>query len=390
MMTALLILAKHNMSDDVEQFENSEAEELLEKAANFYAENKLEAAETVLSEVTQKFPDLFEAWAAYGDFLLNVGEPNRALAPLRKAVKLAFHEGIGHYLLGAAYTKVGRFHLAERELETAEKFLADKADIFAHLGRVKVMLGKLDEGRKLIFAALKDDPENPFIKADMAQSFVVEKNFAEALRWAESIQSGEPFFKENAASIRKLKEDFDALSSEKREESRQQSLVGENGNKARIEMMLALGDDGNGLTEDDIAEITEEMKLYGLTGQITIVKDPEDPKSKSLMEFIKMHEELGLGMGRKPEKLSSSRICELEKTISGGADISEKKKAIVRLAVSGAKESLEALARFLKNPEIGELKFWSEIAYDECRMLNSGISESEPSVIFRHIDEDKK
>lgn len=369
-------------------FENPEAEELLRKAGDLFSENKLEAAETVLRQVTEKFPDFFPGWASWGDFYLNVGRPDRALASLRKAVQLAFYDGMGHYLLGVAYLRVARFHLAERELEAAEKLLVEKADVRAHLGRAKVMLSNIEEGRKLIVEALKDDPENPFVKADMAQSYAAEKNYEGALRWVESIQSDDPFFAENVASLRKLKEDFDRLTPEEQKASREETLNKGAGNKMRIEMMLSLADGGNGLAPEDIAEINEEMRLYGLTGQITVIKDPESPRSKAALEFIKMHEKLGLGMGEKPEKLAPEKVRELEGVIAGGKSARNRKKAIVLLASSGAPEALETLARLRENPGLENLRLWIELAHDECRLRNSGVSEGEPSVIFRDLGED--
>ncbi|KKS38332.1 MAG: hypothetical protein A3G49_06075 [Candidatus Sungbacteria bacterium RIFCSPLOWO2_12_FULL_41_11] len=376
------------MSEDTDKiFGNTEAEELLGKAADLFYENKYEAAETVLKEVIEKFPEFFPGWAASGDFYLNVGRPDKALAPLRKAVRLSFYEGIGHYLLGAAYIKVARFHLAERELEAAEKLLEEKADVKAHLGRAKFMLGKIEEGRKLIAEAVNDDPDNSFIRCDLAQTYVAEKNFTEALRLAENISSDDPFFKKNAAFIRKLKEDFDRLTPEEQEKNREESLSGKAGQKMRIEMLLGLADAGEGLTKEDMAEITEEMRLFGLTGQITMMKDENDPKSKDVLEFIKMHEELGLGMGNKVKKFSSAEIRELTDALLEDTPVLEKKKTLVKLASSGHKKALGTLKRFCENPRPGELKFWAELAYDECRLINSGVSETEPPVIFRNLEE---
>lgn len=378
------------MSDGInETFENPEAEELLGKAADLFSENKLEAAEIALRQITGKFPNFFPGWASLGDFYLNVGRPDRALAPLRQATRLAFYEGIGHYLLGVAYIKVARFHLAERELEMAGNLLTEKADVRAHLGRAKMMLGNIEEGRKLIAEALRDEPDNPFIKADMAQSYAAEKNYEEALRWAEDIQSDNPFFAENAAELRKLKEGFDRLTSEEQKASKEEAFNKEAGNKMRIEMMLSLADGGNGLTPEDIAEINEEMRLHGLTGQITAIRDPNDPKSKAAIEFVKMHEELGLGMGKKPQKIAPEKIRELEGIVKGGKAVKEKKKAIVLLAFSGLAEALGALGRLLKNPPTEDLKLWIELANDECRLINSGVSEGEPAVIFRNLEDDR-
>lgn len=382
----VMLSAYLNMPQTSELFENPEAEELLGKAADLFSENKPEAAETVFGQITQSFPKFFPGWAACGDFYMRVGRPDRALPSLRKAIQLAPFEGMGHYLLGIAYLKAARFNLAERELEISDKLFSGKTDVKAHLGRAKVMLGKIEEGRRLIAKAHEEDPDNPFIRADMAQSYLADKNFIEALRWAESISSENKFFQENTAFIRKLKEDFERLTSEEQKKSRQEFLKPEAENKMRIEMLLALADAGEGIVEDDLVEITEEMRLYGLTGQVTIVKDENDPKSRAVMEFIKMHEELEFGIRSGTEKLSPEKIKKFADILLGEAPLRKKKEAIVLLASSGSKDALAILEDFFRNPRPEELKLWRDAALDECRLINSGVSGKEPPVIFRHLE----
>lgn len=253
------------------------AEAMFMDAANFFFDGKVEKAFKVFGELNAKFPKFYPGLAAHGDILLHAGLPALALEPLRKAVRLVAHEGRGFFLLGVAYLQVGRFHHAARAFDTANALLSEEErdETRAYLGRVKIMLGEIEEGQRLIQEALKKDISNAFFHTDMAQSFVQIAEFDEALKWCESslaLAPGHKFILDNIRHIKKFRSEFLKMSPVKREARRKLVRTKLYQEQMRIECLLdqlkySL------ITPEDFTEVKEELKMNGITGRLNMFSD---------------------------------------------------------------------------------------------------------------------
>lgn len=359
---------------------------MLMDAVELFAAGKIEKADDGFEKLTKKFPKFYPGLAAYGDFLLQIGMPAQALTPLRQAVRLAAHEGIGYYLLGAAYLKMARFHFAEKALASANALLAekDRIDVLAHLGRARLMQGRIEEARKLIGQALKKDYTNPYVHMDMAQTYVSTCDFDEAMKWVRSAQAlalDNKFVTLNARSIKKLKTDFDARSPKKQAERRKAMNSKEYNKQMRIQLLME-SLKASPATSDDLAEVTEELKIAGLSGQITMLRDPRAPGSREALEYIKAHEKF---VHRKTP-LAPSEYKEFSAVLLNKKNpIKEKKRALVMLAHQGSRQSLKILEEYNKNPD-PKLKVWTTMAAEECRSFYERSSKSAPVVKIHKLD----
>lgn len=267
-----------NQINNEKVFYDPMAEAMFMDAAKFFFDGKVDKAFKTFSELNTKFPKFYPGLAAHGDVLLHAGLPALALEPLRKAVRLVAHEGKGFFLLGVAYLQVGRFHHAARAFDTASALLSEEErdEVQAYLGRVKIMLGEIEEGQRLIQEALKKDISNAFFHTDMAQSFVQIAEFDEALKWCEgalALASGNKFILENIRHIKKLRSEFLRMSPAKQATRRKLVRTKTYEEQMRVELLLdslkySL------ISPEDFAEVREELKMNGLHARLTMFGRP--------------------------------------------------------------------------------------------------------------------
>lgn len=373
-------------NDNKEIFSNLEAETMLMDAAKLFVAGKLKEADDGFEKLTKKFPKFYPGLLAYGDFLLKIDQPAQALIPFRQAVRLVAHEGIGYYLLGAAYLKMARFYFAEKALESANALLTekDRIDVLAHLGRARLMQGRIEEARNLIGQALKKDYTNPYIHMDMAQTYVSTCDFDEAMKWVESAQALAPdnkFITVNARSIKKLKTDFDTMPPKKQVERREVMRSKEYNEQMRIQLLME-SLKHSPATSDDLTEVTEELKIAGLSGQITMLRDPRAPGSREALEYIKAHEKL---VHREKPLLPSDYKEFSAALFNKNSSIKEKKRALTILAHQGSRQALKILEEYNKNPD-PKLRVWTTMAVEECRSFCERSSKSAPVVKIHKLD----
>ena len=366
-----------------------EAEERLIRAAGLFRDGKVKSAKEAFLTIAADYPDFFPAQAACGDLLLTLGKPAAALGPLRRAVRIALHEGIGHYLLGVAYLKTARFHHALRSLQAAKALLSENGDVLAHLGRARLMVGDLAGARELISQAIREDVSNAFFHMDMAQTYAQVKEFDPALRWLESAKAlapAEPFVLENLRLVRELKREFDAMPAAKQATLRELTKDPAYHQEMRIELLTVALSEGPGSAED-LAEIKEELRQAGLIGQIAMFRNPASPQARQAKAYIAIHRNVP-----KPEPGAALRPEEFERLEATLADPRarkrEKGQALIGLAQQGTDAALRALARYRERPDAG-LETWAAMACDECRSLLEARAQDLPPVTLHVLDADR-
>ncbi len=373
-----------NQSNNEKIFYDPAAEAIFVDATRLFFDGEVKKAHVRFTELNKRFPKFYPGLVAYGDILLHDNRPELALGPLRQAVKLVAHEGKGFYLLGVAYLQMGRFHHAAQALETANALLSEeeRAETLTYLGRAKVMLGELDEGRRLIQEAFKKDITNPFIHMDMAQTYIQVAEYDQALKWCESAQALAPcdqFVRENIKRIKGLRTSFLKIPRVKQELQRKLFQTKKYQEQMRIEFLMATLGHSRG-TAEDVAEVAAELKMNGLSGQVTMFRDPKEPKVRAAVSYMKTYEKYC----HRNRKITSREYKIFEKILFSPSELSEKKKALVILASQGTRPALKILTRYKKNPDF-HLKIWALMAYDGCEAHLEAKEAGGPLVKFHKI-----
>jgi protein O-GlcNAc transferase len=119
---------------------------------------------------------------------LREGRADLALEEIKKAVKQDDKNPYFYKGLGQAYAQTGKFKDAvaafRKSLDLDQYFV----DVRNDLGMALVLSGKREEGRKEFLTAFSD-PTNPtpeISSRNLGQSYLEEKNYAEAIQWFRS------------------------------------------------------------------------------------------------------------------------------------------------------------------------------------------------------------
>src|SRR3989338_3292902 len=106
---------------------------------------------------------------------------------------------------------------------------------------------------------------------------------------ARALSPNDLFIKESAQAAVGIKQVFDGLSEE---EKKRQVGIAVSGNYIRETRLNLLLDSlkAYGSSEEDLFEITEELKNIGLSGQITVFKNSDSPEGKIAMGYVREHE----------------------------------------------------------------------------------------------------
>jgi hypothetical protein len=117
------------------------------------------------------------------------------------------------------------------------------------------------------------------------------------------------------------------------------------------------------LGEDDLSDIVSAMQAKGMSGRLMQVDDNDPLAEKVAKEYIDFHKKIQDG---------KSTVKDLKEAIKQlpRKDLSDNKikEIIITLAHSGNVKALRALEKYSKKAE-GELKKWSKMAIDECKMF---------------------
>lgn len=345
-----------------------ELEKRLSEAVSYLEERDTEKAENAFARILKDFPDALPAWLANGEFYLALGSPVKAVQILKKAVKMAPEEGMASFLLGVALTKRACFRLGLKCLENADKLMPNTSEIKRQIGFSKIMLNKTKEGNNMLRRAIKIDPTNALAYADLAMSYIKACDYKEAiycLETAKGLAPGDEFILINLKEAKASQRRFNKLSPKQKERRLKEAGNPKYNKQLRIEFLMAGLQDSSGLVED-LKDVTEELKLEGLSGQIAMFHDPKTPEERAAIKYISAHKKiknLNKELTKKEMEFYGNRL--LDKKTS----IKEKEESLVILAHQGHKKALEILEEYNKNPN-PSLKIWARMALDECRTFS--------------------
>ena len=304
------------------------------------------------------------------DSLMREGKSSEAVFVLKEAIRFSTEEPYLYYLLGIARMKCGRFFLAKRALEKANQLLPNNAQNLRSLGWIKVMLGELEEGRKNLRESINLDLISPFAYLDLAMSYFQYFEFEQGSEWlerAKALSPEDPFVLENYNIAQSIKKDASKYSVAQLKKMKIEKLNPKSQKESRLSIIERFFQERErkGFTKDETEEITEELKLNGLSPQITVAKDEEGLKDREAVEYIEWHKKVK-DVERKISDEEEKEIT--EKLFSKETPLPELKTCILRLAHQGTKSALNLLQKFEKSFPL-KLKIWTEMAIEECEIF---------------------
>lgn len=126
-----------------------------------YNQGRFDVVEKLASELTAKFPNHPFAWKVLGATFAQNGEPEKALEPIRRSIRLIPKDAVGHNNMGATLNQLGRSAEALDSCQQAIKLDPKYAEAYSNLGNSKKALGLLDEAELSYRKALTLKPEFP-------------------------------------------------------------------------------------------------------------------------------------------------------------------------------------------------------------------------------------
>lgn len=147
-----------------------EVSRLLAAAQSAHRSQRLREAKESYEQLLRIEPAQPHAWLGLGLLALHAGAYDAACAILIKAVELAPREAVVHQQYAAALQKLGRFAMAEVELQTACALRPDVAQYWEDLGIVEQALG---ETQRALEAYRRADALQPSIARRIKEATVV-------------------------------------------------------------------------------------------------------------------------------------------------------------------------------------------------------------------------
>jgi len=364
-------------------------EELISEAVSLLENNQIERAEIALRKVLKLFPDHHLAIGTMGDFYLQAGRPDLALPFLRRLKVMRPDDYLSHYLLGVAYGKMARFFLSTLELKRAYKLEPKNSEVIRQLGINLGLQGEIEEGRKFLNKAISLDPYSPEAYADLGASYMFNGEYEKAEEYIKkslSLDSQYPVALQLLEDLKSNQKEMEKLSEINKAKRLEELRSQEFRRQRQIELMMYNLSQMEA-TAEDLAEIEIEFKEMGLSGQITAIKDPDSPEGRAATEYIERHKKI---KNIDSQKLSPEEIRQnVNRLLDKKTSIEEQKDLILILAHQGAKEALDGLKEYAQNPP-EELKFWAQMAVDECKSFLAGEILDEPVIQIRKIGEEDK
>ena len=205
------------------------------------------------------------------DDLMRQGKSSLAVSIIKDVLKEMPEEPYLHYLLGIARMKCVRFFLAKRALEKADQLMPNHAENLRSLGWVKVMLGKVEEGRNDLRKAISLDLMNHLSYIDLAMSYFHYFDFKEGKEWLErgrALAPKDPYVLTNIKTAKEMEREYSKYSASELQEMRKEKLTSEYQRFFRISMLQKYYT-GKPLTRDEAEEVQEEAQLNGAPASIT-------------------------------------------------------------------------------------------------------------------------
>lgn len=120
------------------------------------------------------------------------------------------------------------------------------------------------------------------------------------------------------------------------------------------------------MTEEEFWQFLKQLWAKGRVSQVSGRIDSEDPEVKMAGEYMSSHSFLPQDY----DKISEEKISQMGELLADKkVKLQTKEVILIILAHHISKEALGALIKYNNDPD-KELKFFAEMALDECKMWN--------------------
>ena len=338
------------------------------KIEKYLSEGKIEEALNFFEKLVEQYPKDLLLKLSFADFLLKMGEPFEALSILKEGLKIDSEDLDLRYLLGVAQQKAGRFHLAEKEFEFVEKKKPADPEIKRQLGWAKVIMGKIEEGRKLLREAISANLMNPLPYADLGASYIFTLDFEEGFRWLETAKNLKPndaFISERIKEAKKMAKDFEKFPEKEKGKMHKMRQDPQELKMMTIGNMLSLQLEIEP-TGEEMEDVKRELELAGLNQKFVEFQPPKTKDEKTQIEYLKYHSKVE-NVERKILQEEFEKLK--EKLLNQKISIDEIKKILIVLAHQGTKEAIELLEEYERKCP-AELKDFANLALEECKIFS--------------------
>ena len=337
------------------------------KIEKYLGEGKIEEAIDFFEKLVEQYPKDLSLKLSFADFLLKMGEPFEALSVLREGLEIDSESLDLRYLLGVAQQKANRFHLAEKEFEFMEKREPAEPEIKRQLGWTKIMMGKIEEGRKLLREAISTNLMNPLPYADLGASYIFTLDFGEGFRWlktAKSLRPNDNFILERIKEAKRMEKDFQKFPEKEKVKIRQMRKDSQELKIMAIENMLSL-QLGFEPTKEEMEDVRKELELAGLNPKFVEFQPPKTKDEKIQIEYLEYHSKAE----NVERKIGKEEFEKLKEKLLKSKDEDEIKKILIVLAHQGNKEAIELLAEYQRKCP-ADLKDFTSLALEECKIFS--------------------
>lgn len=338
--------------------------------------------ERLFDGMLKKFPSFLEGKLTFGDFLLKIQKPVKAVNVLKEAVRIAPENLDTRYLFGIAQQKSGRLHLAFREFEFVAKRRAN-SEIKRQMGWTKVMMGEIKEGRRYLREAINMDLMSNWAYADLGMSYAHSLDFDQALKWMETAKflKSDDYVLWNIEQTKRFQKKFERFSEKEKKEMKKMRENPKEQKLITIENMFKILQ-AEEATPEDIKEVKRELELAGFNPKMETFKLPETEEEKEIVEYMDYHHKFE----DIERKISKEELKELEKRLfNKKTPLEELKKALLVLAHQGTGEALKLLRNYEKKSH-SKLKGWVKLAKEEYQLF----SDQKPGKAVQVIHQIKK
>ena len=330
------------------------------------SKGKIEEVLDLFEELLEKYPQDLPLKLTFADFLLKIGEPSYALEILRDGLEIDSENLDLRYLLGVAQQKVSRFHLAEKEFEFVKSKKPFDLEIKRQLGWTKVMMGEIEEGRKLLREAISADLMNPLPYADLGASYIFTLDFEEGFRWLETARNLKPeenLILERIREAKKMEKDFEKFPEKEKEKLRELRRDKKELKMMAIETMLNL-QVGMESIKEEMEDVKKELELAGVNPKFLKFQAPKTKDEKTQIEYLEYHSKVE----NVERKISKEEFEKLKERLLNEKNEAEIKRILIVLAHQGTKEAIRLLEEY-QNKAPKELKDFAKLALEECKIF---------------------
>jgi len=293
------------------------------------------------------------------DDLMRQGKSSLAVSIIKDVLKEMPEEPYLHYLLGIARMKCVRFFLAKRALEKADQLMPNHAENLRSLGWVKVMLGKVEEGRNDLRKAISLDLMNHLSYIDLAMSYFHYFDFKEGKEWLErgrALAPKDPYVLTNIKTAKEMEREYSKYSASELQEMRKEKLTSEYQRFFRISMLQEYYT-GKPLTRDEANEVQEEAWLNGAPASIItgkqereLVRPRDKSKSLKIEEILKKRKEIEKEISQMLKEINSPfNVEHIKDIIYHGEDSDDLMKIVSMFDRGGGAEELNKILEIVND-----------------------------------------